>query len=445
MTRAASQRVAAVSIVRALRAAGHVAHLAGGCVRDALLGLAPKDCDVATDAPPQVVKELFRGSRLVGEAFGVVLVRRAGQSIEVATFRREWGYADGRRPTHVEFTDAVADAQRRDFTINGLFEDPLSKSVSVAPAACGVAGRVIDYVGGLADLRAGLIRAIGDPEARFGEDYLRMLRAVRFASALDFQIEPATAAAIRRHAPKLAQISRERIGAEVQKMFTPPAATPGRKLIWRPARAAELMQHLELDAPTLTEVHQDPGLPTIGHLGAADLGPAGYPAALAAWALDRGEGGKLLDKAQLQDLLLRWRSALCLSNDDRAAMAAILMLLPQAMHWATLTTAGRKRLLGHERWSAAWAVFRALGHRPDVAPVAAEIGAQSVRLFEQGVAPPALITGAELIALGLMPGPVFGRLLREAYDAQLNGEVTTPEQARAWLRRHAAEGKTRTR
>jgi hypothetical protein len=423
MSQPAGQRVAAVSIVRTLRGAGHVAYLAGGCVRDALLGLPPKDCDVATDAPPAVVKKMFRGSRLVGEAFGVVLVRQGAQSIEVATFRREWGYADGRRPTHVEFTDARADAERRDFTINGLFEDPLAD-----PPA------IIDYVGGRADLSAGVIRAIGDPEARFGEDYLRMLRAARFAAALDFQVDAPTAAAIRRHAPKLAQISRERIGGEVQKMLTPSAGP------WRPARAADLIQQLELDGPTLMEDHRAAGLPTLGRLQAIApaVAPAGYAAALAAWALDRSGGGALADKGQLHDLIGRWRSALCLSNDDRAAMLEILALLPRAMHWPKLATAGRKRLLGHEHWPAAWAVLRALAHQATVAPVVEQIGGQSAVLFEQGVAPPALITGAQLIALGLAPGPAFGRLLHAAYDAQLNGELTTPQQAKAWLAAHAA-------
>src|SRR5690606_29288232 len=142
---------------------------------------------------------LFRKTQYVGEAFGVVLVRVLGHAVEVATFRLEWGYADGRRPDAVAFTDAEHDAMRRDFTINGLFEDPLTVDAQGR-------GRVIDYVGGQRDLAAGVIRAIGDPGARFGEDYLRMLRAVRFAARLGFTIEPATAAAIRTHAPRLASI-----------------------------------------------------------------------------------------------------------------------------------------------------------------------------------------------------------------------------------------------
>src|SRR5690348_11567666 len=167
----------AVQIVQALRAAGHAAYFAGGCVRDLLLGMEPKDYDVATDAPPQKVRSLFRNTQAVGQAFGVILVRLGRSVVEVATFRSDGAYVDGRRPSEVRFTTAEEDARRRDFTINGLFLDPLG-----AGTEPGVEGRVIDYVGGREDLRAKVIRAIGDPDARFEEDHLRLLRAVRFAA-----------------------------------------------------------------------------------------------------------------------------------------------------------------------------------------------------------------------------------------------------------------------
>jgi len=271
---------------------------------------------------------------------------------------------------------------------------------------------------------------------------------VRFAAVLGFQIEPDTAAAICRHAPKLAQISRERIGIEVQKMLGDKngdaaslrvgASKTSCVPVLVPARAMGLMQELELDGPALTEAHQNPKLPTVERLGSASVSASdGYAAALAAWALDRGPAPWPWDKAQVHGLVLRWRGALCLSNDDRGALAAILSLLPQALDWATLTTAQRKRLLGHEHWPAAWAVLAASAHRPAVAPVVEQISGQSAILHNQGVTPPPLVTGADLIALGLTPGPTFGRLLHAAYDAQLNGEVTTPDQARAWLRKHA--------
>jgi poly(A) polymerase len=491
-TKAARERAAALRLVRDLRAAGHVAYLAGGCVRDALLGLEPKDYDVATDAPPAAVHKLFRGSRSVGEAFGVVLVRSGGVSIEVATFRREWGYADGRRPAHVEFTDARADARRRDFTINGLFEDPLPAGPEPAPPG----HAIIDYVGGRADLAAGVIRAIGDPEERFSEDYLRLLRAIRFAAALNFAIEPATAAAIRAHAASLAGISRERIGAEVRRMLSPPE--PAATSTWRPARAALLMQDLLLDGPVLTEPHVaaasgESALPTLARLGAAAGAPergtshlsadpadrparagaetgvpedkrgcppygGAYPVALAAWALDRelaraggagaaghGAGLPLVgDKARVEDLVRRWRGALCLSNEERDGLAGILGLLPRALAWPALNKAQRKRLLAHPHFPAAAAVLRALSHQPAAAAAMDAIGGQAPGLHDEGVAPQPFVTGADLIDLGLQPGPAFGRLLREVYDAQLDGTLASREQALAWLRQHADGGKPKT-
>src|SRR5687768_567649 len=164
-----STREDALAVVRRLRDAGHVAYFAGGCVRDLLLGLEPKDYDVATDAPPERVRSLFNRTQAVGAAFGVILVRQRDSQVEVATFRSDGRYDDGRRPTGVRFTTAEEDARRRDFTINGLFLDPLDGD------------KVIDFVGGQEDLKAGRLRAIGDPDARFAEDHLRLLRAVRFA------------------------------------------------------------------------------------------------------------------------------------------------------------------------------------------------------------------------------------------------------------------------
>src|SRR5689334_11228320 len=179
----AKGRVAA-DVVRRLRAAGHETYLAGGCVRDRLLGREPGDYDVATAAPPEVVRRMFRRTVGVGAAFGVILVLEGDYQFEVATFRSDDAYVDGRRPSAVHFGTAEKDAQRRDFTINALFQDPES-------------GHVIDFVGGEADLRAGIIRAIGDASARIREDRLRMLRAVRFAARFGFAIDPETLAAIR--------------------------------------------------------------------------------------------------------------------------------------------------------------------------------------------------------------------------------------------------------
>jgi len=441
-----SARHAAVEVVRVLRGAGHVAYFAGGCVRDRLLGKWPADYDVATDAKPDRVRELFRRSRFVGEAFGVVLVSSVGHvqpadwageqrptrkdghwihQVEVATFRTEWGYADGRRPTGVEFGDAEHDARRRDFTINGLFEDPLSTSD---------AARIIDYVGGQHDLYARVLRAIGDPDERFGEDFLRMLRAVRFAARLGFRIDRPTALAIRKHAPSLSRISRERIGQEVEAMLTGP----------RPLRCVRLMQRLALDGPVLEEPAKPAALRTVAatvRLHRAE--PVAYPAMLAAWMIDRHlvaepPGPDELAsrvRTRLRDALVgfagatvgaslpRWRRALCLPNDQREALRHTLTLLPQAFDWDDLPVARRKRLLARREWPLVWVVVRSLRWWHGVAGVIARLERDAAALFAEGVAPAPLLTGDDLVAMGMRPGPHLGRLLETLYDAQLEGRV----------------------
>lgn len=215
--------LAAVAVAQTLRAHGHSAYLVGGCVRDLLLGLVPKDYDIATSAHPDQVRRLFAHVVEVGVAFGVLRVRQPSSAgvveIEVATFRAEAAYSDGRRPDSVHFTDAKQDVLRRDFTINGLLLDPLDESGQLLDRC-----PVVDWVGGLADLAAAVLRAIGDPAARFGEDALRLLRAPRFAARFDLQIDSATRAAIQALAPTLSRVSAERISAEVLAMLQAPSA-----------------------------------------------------------------------------------------------------------------------------------------------------------------------------------------------------------------------------
>ncbi|MFP4224174.1 MAG: CCA tRNA nucleotidyltransferase [Phycisphaeraceae bacterium] len=410
-----SPREAAVSVVRDLREAGYVAYLAGGCVRDDLLGLVPMDYDVATDALPEQVRKILPRSRYVGEHFGVVLAYRGRQAVEVATFRTEWGYSDKRRPDHVEFTDAEHDARRRDFTINGLFADPLEIDAETGT------DRIIDYVGGRADLEHRLVRAIGDPSERFGEDYLRMLRAVRFAARLGFAIEKRTAAAIRPLAPRLGEISRERIGQEVQAMLEGP----------RPAEAARLMQALHLDGPALSEDHQE-AFPAM--LEAVEP-EAPYPVKLAAWMFDRYRPDQPVEplahfaQAEAGRVVKRWRRALTLSNQQRDDLAGVLALLSELVRWDELGVAKRKRLLAGRLWEAGMQLLRAL----PTDGLRERIEHDAMELLAEGVAPEPLITGDDLIHMGLEPGPQFGRLLEAVYDAQLEGRVTTPGEAAAWI------------
>lgn len=407
--KAKSAREAAIRIITDLRQQGHTAYLAGGCVRDALLGQAPKDYDVATDATPQAVQRIFPQSAAVGAAFGVVIVYTPAAEdtprwvTEVATFRAESGYTDGRRPDQVRFTNAEEDAKRRDFTINGLFAEP-------APNGNPDQDQIIDFVNGRADLEAKTLRAIGDPGERFGEDYLRMLRAVRFAARLGFTIEPKTSAAIRTHARYLGQISRERIGQEVMAMLCGP----------QPGLALHLLQAHKLDGPTLNEDPADPALTITDRLDAL----AKPPSRLAAWMIDR-----LGEDQPTQRSIDRWRKALSLSNDHRDELGRLIELLEYLKDWGTLGIAARKRLAAHPSWLQALLLRDAIEHDADGMRHAVE------HLASDGIGlnPTPLLTGEDLIDQGLTPGPRFKTLLDSAYDRQLEGEWTNREQAIAWL------------
>lgn len=412
-------RYAAVAILRRLQEYGHVAYFAGGCVRDALLGLEPKDYDIATDAKPDRVRLLFPKSRYVGEAFGVVRVHSMGFDIEVATFRVEWAYEDGRHPSKVAFADAQRDAMRRDFSINGLFQNPLAANRHE---------RIIDYVGGRGDLEAKLIRAIGNPRERFAEDYLRLLRAVRFAARLGFALEPRTAEAIPPVAEKLNLISRERIGQEVLAMFAVADST-------RRTQAAQLMQELHLDAPTLAEDHVAPSLPTL-----AALPPhAAYGTVLAAWLIDRHlPDSQDIDFAgdAVEATGRRWRTALCLSNEHHEHLFGVLHGLSQIVSWDQMPVAGRKRLLALPLWPQMRILLEALRHKPIMDGVAKSAARDVPTLMAQGVAPPPWVGGDDLIAMGRKPGPDFRRLLDAVYDAQLEGRLRNRNEALHWLEQY---------
>jgi poly(A) polymerase len=430
-----SARQAAIAIVRKLREAGHIAYFAGGCVRDELLGLSPTDYDVATDAPPDRIRSMFRRTAEVGAAFGVVLVTpqadevmgegavetRQGAkdarhgvpshprypTVEVATFRSDGPYTDRRRPDVVRFSDPASDAHRRDFTINALFLDPLPKGGGLA--------EIIDYVGGREDLRRRTIRAVGDPDARLAEDHLRALRAVRLAARLGFEIEPRTAAAIRQHARELQGVSRERIGDEIRRMLTeaPPQARQ---------RAVQLLSELELDAPVLME----PAAPLADRLLEQLRVEASYPAALAAWALQRGLH---LQEPAVGPLVERWREALCLSNDERDDLASILQnLVHLEGEWPSWPVARQKRVAGAPGSGFAEAVLLLRARDPQRA---ATVG-DRLRELEgtlSGIRPGPLLTGDDLIAAGFRPGPGFKGTLDRVYDAQLEDRITTREQA----------------
>jgi poly(A) polymerase len=435
------QKQLAEDIVRRLRAAGHEALLAGGCVRDLLLSRSPKDYDVATSATPREVLALFPKALTVGEAFGVVIVIEDTSEIEVATFRSDAAYTDGRHPDAVAFTDARHDALRRDFTINGMFLDTQT-------------GRVVDYVGGQEDLKAGLIRAIGDPRQRFLEDHLRMLRAVRFASELGFTIDPGTAAAAGELAPKIAGTSGERVAAELERILIAPPA--GRR------RGLELADELGLLEVLLPEVRAMKGV-----VQGPDVHPEGdvfvhtlsavevlreptLELALATLLHDVGKprtavmrdgrwtfyGHAELGEKMAEQVCHRLR----LSNYQTGRVTWLVRQHMRLISAGEMREARLKRLFAEsgfldlaELWRADCLASGGTAEGYDA------LMARYRALEAAGVSPPPLITGHDLIALGLEPGPVFRTILDEVYDAQLEGRARTREEALALARRIAAE------
>ncbi len=434
-------RAAAAAIAARLRAAGHTAYFAGGCVRDRLLGIEPRDYDIATSARPEEVRALFATTVAVGAQFGVVVVVEGGRNFEVATFRSDDAYVDGRRPTGVHFADPRADAERRDFTVNGMFEDPET-------------GEAIDFVGGRADLERRTIRAIGDAHARFREDKLRLLRGVRFVAQLGhlgFEIEAATLEPARALAPEIAAVSAERILVELTKTI----AAPGR------VRGLELLRETGLLAAVLPEVARLAGVPqppeyhpegdcwvhqllVMKHLPddpgetlawGALLHDVGKPPTFKVAERIRFDGHAAVG-AEMADAILRRLKAPSQLRDDAVELVAehLTFIDVPRMRAATL-----KRFLRRPLVDLHLALHRAdclASHgkldtyeftRAKLAEFRAEGAAEALR-------PKPLLRGQDLIALGYAPGPGFKKALAALEDAQLEGKVATREAAEALVR-----------
>ncbi|MBS0189913.1 MAG: hypothetical protein U0573_00155 [Phycisphaerales bacterium] len=414
----AKPRETATWIVRCLRERGYTAYFAGGCVRDELLGLEPKDYDVATDARPEQISAVFPRTALVGAAFGVILVRHDGVTTEVATFRSDGRYSDKRRPDSVHFADAQADAQRRDFTVNALFLDPLRPE--------GDPERIIDFVSGQRDLAARVLRAVGDADKRLAEDDLRALRAVRLSARLGFAIDQETRDAIRRHARDLSGISRERIGDELRLMLTHTSR----------AKAVGLLVELELDEPSFRRVRAA----SLGTLEKSESGE--FADALAAALVDR-EGLELVSgsakgRGLRLDVLRETRAALCLSNEERDGCLAVLeSLAAQLGNWEMMGVAGQKRLAAAPGFSAALGICRALDKdRAD--RIAGRV--RDLSGSAGGISPEPFINGDDLVGMGLKPSPKFKRVLEEVYDAQLEGRVQDRAESLRLARELGGEG-----
>ena len=395
---------AALDILKRLREAGHTALFAGGCVRDRLLNRVPQDYDVATDAIPSRVKELFPRARQVGAKFGVMLIRRRGVEVEVATFRVEGAYSDGRHPDEVRFGSESEDAARRDFTINGLFFDP-------------VAEKVIDHVAGQVDLAARVIRTIGDPHRRFGEDHLRMLRAVRFAARLGFTIEPPTMEAIVRLAKQLETISAERIWQELEQILISPTRAVG----WALLAQTGLGDHLAQTWTRLPE--EDEGI--LRRLRALASEPIDPSLALAVVLGDR-----------TSPQAVKICRGLRLSNRMVKSVSWLLGSLPAVRQGDSLELADLKLLMANENWGCLLELLRVDPAGSGQSPAGYQRLAQrAATIASKDVAPPPYLDGDDLHALGVPPGPRYGEVLEAVYRAQLNEEITDRSQARAIARR----------
>jgi len=408
----------AVEVVRALRDAGHVALWAGGCVRDLLMGREPQDFDVATSAAPEQVRAVFgrRRTLSVGESFGVVIVlgpKGSGLQVEVATFRTEGRYADGRRPESVRFATPEEDAGRRDFTINGMFYDPLAE-------------RVLDYVGGERDLQAGILRAIGDPRARMTEDKLRMLRAVRFAATLDFELDPVTAAAVRELSAEILVVSWERIAQELRKMLR----HRHRRRAVRLTQQLGLLQRIVPELGPLIGERESPewahALDTLDLLGSPRFEAAAAVLLQALPPRPESRARHADDAGTVLGVCRRWR----LSNAETDDIAWLVEHRRAFDGAEQLPLSRLKRLLAQplaeEALLIAETECRARNH-PD--PQLSWVRAFLARTSPQELNPPPLATGSDLLALGIPSGPQIKAMLETVRDAQLEGTISTPDEA----------------
>jgi poly(A) polymerase len=428
----------AMNIVRQLQAAGFAAFWVGGCVRDFLLGREPQDYDIATDARPEQIEKLFKRTIAVGRKFGVMVVVEDKHQFQVATFRAEADYKDGRRPTKVIFSSAEADARRRDFTVNGLFYDPVAK-------------KLYDWVGGEKDLRAKIIRTIGSPEERFAEDHLRLLRAVRFAAQLGFEIEPQTFAALKANAPKIGNISAERIRDELIKLFSVPHVARGLVLL----RNSGLLEPILPELAATISCEQSPDFHPEGsvfehiRLMLEKLPPSAHPSL--PWAVILHDIGKpataerdlttgtihfyeheKVGAAMAEEILKRLRF-------PKKQIEEIVACVRQHMQFKDvkqMRKATLRRLLMRETFPLELELHRldCLGSHGQL-DLYEFLLVQAEELKKKPAIRPPLLTGKDLIELGMKPGPAMGALLAEIREKQLQDELKTPRQARAWVKK----------
>ena len=424
------------ALVDRLREAGHIAYFAGGCVRDLVRGKAPKDFDIATDARPEQVQKIFRRTYAVGAHFGVIVVLENDQQFEVATFRADGAYLDGRHPAEVHFSSPEEDARRRDFTINGMFFDPPNEAV-------------IDFVGGRQDLAARLVRAIGDPAQRFAEDRLRLLRAVRFATVLDFEIEAETWAAVVRAADTIGEISAERIREELVRIFLSPQRARG----WDLLDASGLMKQVLPELEAMKGCAQPPqfhpegdvfqhtrimlellpdevSLPLVLSVLFHDIGKP-PTASVDEEGRIRFNGHDKLGAEMTEALMERLRFS-------RAEIDATVEAVRQHMVFKdvrNMRVAKLKRFMARPTFADELEL-----HRVDCESSHGMLDnyeflqRKQEEFAHEPIIPPPLVRGDDLIVLGMKPGPRFGEILEAVETRQLEGTLRDREEALAWVK-----------
>lgn len=436
-------REAAFGIVKRLQEAGHEALWVGGCVRDALLGKEPKDYDIATSARPEEVQRVFRRTRAVGRQFGVILVAVERRMFEVATFRTESNYTDGRHPGHVAFADAQADAVRRDFTINALFLDPVRDVLH-------------DWVGGESDLRAGVLRTVGDPALRFGEDHLRLLRAVRFAARLDFRIEPITFEALRVHAGLIRSVSAERVRDELLKIFTPPHAARGLDLLRDSQLLGEVLPDL---LPTLSceqtpDFHPEGSVYNHIRLMLSHLPDGAHPDL--PWAVlmhdigkpptaqRSGDGTRITFHGHErvgEEMARRILEGLKLPRRNIESVATAVRFHMQFKDVPQMRRSTVRRMLMRPTFELEMELHRldCLGSHGQL-DIHAMMVSHRKEFEAQPELRPMLVSGDDLMAIGFKPGPLLGEVLAEIREKQLQEELRTRGEALDWARLRLTQG-----
>jgi poly(A) polymerase len=426
----------ATRLVERLRAAGHEAFFAGGCVRDMLLGREAHDIDIATSARPEDVQKLFPRTVAIGAAFGVIVVLEADFEFQVATFRSDGAYKDGRHPESVSFTTAEGDAKRRDFTVNGLFYDPIEK-------------QVIDYVGGEADLKEGILRCIGNPEERFSEDKLRLIRCVRFGASLGFQIEEETWKAVCRMAPQITAVSAERLRDELVKIFTHLSRVRGFDLL----DASGLLEILLPEVTRMKGCEQPPDFHPEGdvfvhtRLMLSLLPPeVSVPLVFSVLLHDTGKPGTFRrdetgrirfngHESVSAEITTTIFERLRFSNSETDATVVGVKNHMSFKDVKNMRVATLKRFLARPTIEDEMELHRVdcLGSH-GLLDNHEFLRAKQVEFSNAPLIPPPLITGRDLIANGYKPGPLFKKILEAVEAMQLEGTVTTPAEALAWVK-----------